>query len=92
MMTMRIGALLALTTALTVGACDRGSESRLDDDTAAIVTVPTGTGGQASAAADQQDQARADLPDTASPLALAGITGIVSLAGAAVVRAWRRRL
>jgi hypothetical protein len=89
MMTIRTGAILAFAATLTVGACNRAAESPLDHDTTASVTVPTGTGGQASAA-DQPEQA-SDLPGTASPLALAGIMGIVSLAGAAVVRTLRRR-
>jgi hypothetical protein len=91
MMTIRTGAILAFAATLTIGACNRAEESRLDDDTAASLTMPTGTGGQTSAASDQPEAARADLPDTASPLALAGIMGIISLAGAAAVRTLRRR-
>jgi LPXTG-motif cell wall-anchored protein len=88
-MTMRSAAILAFVATITAGGCNQASESRLDDDTEAVVTVPTGTAGQA--ASEQRDEASAELPNTASPLSLTGIVGIASLAGAAVVRTLRRR-
>ena len=55
---------------------------------------PVGTSGQAAAAQDQPGQfeqtRRTELPRTASPLALMGLLGALSLAGAAGIRAIRK--
>jgi hypothetical protein len=58
-------------------------------DAASNDTRPVGTSGQAEATVAQND-APAELPRTASPLALTGLLGLLSLAGAAGVRSFRR--
>lgn len=50
---------------------------------------PVGTTGQA-AGQQESTQAQAELPATASPLALSGLLGLLSLAGAAGIRTYRR--
>ena len=53
-----------------------------------VDTTPVGTSGQAEATIAQNEPA--ELPRTASPLALSGLLGLLSLAGAAGVRSFRR--
>ena len=50
-----------------------------------IGPVPVGTSGE-------QEAVDASLPRTASPLALAGLLGLLSAGGGLSVRAFRRRL
>ena len=51
---------------------------------------PVGTSGAAQQSAPEQQTRAAELPRTASPLALTGLIGLLSLAGAFGVRALRR--
>jgi hypothetical protein len=51
---------------------------------------PVGTSGAQAESTIAQNETPAELPRTASPLALSGILGLLSLAGAAGVRALRR--
>jgi hypothetical protein len=59
-------------------------------DAASNDTRAVGTSGQAEATV-AQNNAPAELPRTASPLALSGLLGMLSLAGAAGIRSFRRR-
>ena len=88
-----------LALSLVAGAC--GSSENLEpvDTTAGRVdapAVPAGTGGTQDAGtadvAGTADEAPAgELPDTASPLALIGGLGLLSIGGAAALRAGRSR-
>jgi hypothetical protein len=65
---------------------DVRTPERVDDTASARSQERTvGTSGQA-----EGQVARAELPQTASPLALTGLLGLLSLAGAAGVRAYRK--
>jgi hypothetical protein len=56
-----------------------------------VAERPVGTSGvQAESTTAAQNAAPAELPRTASPLALSGLLGLLSLAGAAGVRKLRR--
>jgi hypothetical protein len=87
---MTAAAIGTLAATIAVGACSQAPPSRLADDTAPVATLPTGTSGEAGAVPDDPEVST-DLPSTASPLAAAGMLGIAPLAGASLVRAWRRR-
>jgi hypothetical protein len=76
--------------AIGTNACgDSDNDAR---DEAATVNETVGTTGdganlqQPEAPADDGQRNREDLPSTASPLAVAGLLGLLSLGGAVVVR------
>ena len=91
---MRIpsGAVCIFALSLAVGACGNSSEVTTDaDDTMTpAAEAPTGTSGMQPAAEVREEPVSEALPDTASPLALIGGLGVLSLAGAAGLRALRR--
>jgi hypothetical protein len=88
-----------LALSLVTGACGSAENVEPVDSTAGNVNapaVPTGTGGTqdagtADAAGTQGESAAGELPDTASPLALIGGLGLLSIGGAAALRLGRSR-
>jgi hypothetical protein len=91
---------------VTAAACNSSDEAaRVENPPAAAgttpATEPAGQGADATAPGDAGSQAadtqapvssspQGELPRTASPLALAGLIGLLSLGAAAGVRALRR--
>jgi hypothetical protein len=69
---------------------DAGQTALADDREATDTIAPAGTSG-IDETATEADAATADLPGTASPLVLAGVVGLFSLAGVAGLRLAARR-
>jgi len=77
---------------LAGAACNTAREADAPDTRLDETTASTGAAGTAAPVADAgQAPAQEQLPDTASPLALIGGLGLLSLAGAAGLHLVRRR-
>lgn len=90
MMRSRGAAICVFGVSLAIAGCNSSPDPDVGEEPTVTAPEPTATSGSEAAADARQPAAPAELPDTASPLAVVGAMGVLSLAGAALARVLRQ--